>query len=67
MATEPMDKVEYEPTLKLREFVSAPVNSPNVRTVVLYGAAAALASLAPLPFGAIGVFFVTVLAADRKK
>ena len=53
--------------LKMREFVSAPVSSPNVRTVILYGAAAALASLAPLPFGALGAFFVTVLAADRKK
>jgi hypothetical protein len=51
----------------MREFVSAPVNSPNVRTVILYGAAAALASLAAFPFGAIGAFLVTVLAADRKK
>jgi len=67
LATEPLEKVEYEPMLKMREFVSAPVSSPNVRTVILYGAAAALASLAPLPFGALGAFFVTVLAADRKK
>ena len=67
MATEPLEKVEYEPVVKIREFVSAPVSSPNVRTVILYGAAAALASLAAFPFGAIGAFLVTVLAADRKK
>lgn len=67
MATEPMEKEEYEPVLKIREFVTAPVNSQNARTVFLYGAAAALASLAPVPFGPIGALCVAVLAAERKK
>ena len=67
MATEPLEKVEYEPVLRIKEFVAAPVSSPNARTVILYGAAAALASLAAFPFGALGAFCVTVLAADRKK
>lgn len=67
MATEPMEKVEYEPVVKIREFISAPVNSQNARTVVLYGVAAALISLAPLPFGPLGAFCIAVLAAERKK
>lgn len=67
MATEPMEKVEYEPVVKIREFVTAPVSSQNARTVVLYGVAAAFASLAPLPFGPVGALCVAVLAAERKK
>jgi hypothetical protein len=34
---------------------------------LLYGAAAAFAAFAPLPFGAIAAALVAILAAERKK
>ncbi len=67
MATEPLEKEEYTATQVIRQFVTAPATSPSTRTTLLYGAAAALGSLAAFPFGALAAFAVAVLAADRKK
>jgi len=67
LATEPLEKEEYTATQVIRQFVTAPATSPSTRTTLLYGAAAALGSLAAFPFGALAAFIVAVLAADRKK
>ncbi len=67
MATEPLEKEEYTTTQVIRQFVTSPATSPTTRTTLLYGAAAALGSLAPFPFGALAAFSVAILAADRKK
>jgi len=67
LATEPLEKEEYTATQVIRQFVTAPATSSSARTTLLYGAAAALGSLAAFPFGALAAFAVAVLAADRKK
>ena len=67
MATEPLEKEEYTTTQVIRQFVTSPATSASARTTLLYGAAAALGSLAPFPFGALAAFSVAILAADRKK
>lgn len=67
MATEPLEKEEYTTTQVIRQFVTSPATSPSARATLLYGAAAALGSLAPFPFGALAAFSVAILAADRKK
>lgn len=67
MATEPLEKEEYTTTQVIRQFVTSPATSASARTTLLYGAAAALGSLAPFPFGALAAFAVAVLAADRKR
>ena len=67
MATEPLEKEEYTTTQVIRQFVTSPATSPSARTTLLYGAAAALGSLAPFPFGALAACSVAILAADRKK
>ena len=67
MATEPLEKEEYTTTQVIRQFVTSPATSSSARTTLLYGAAAALGSLAAFPFGALAAFAVAVLAADRKK
>lgn len=67
MATEPVGVEEYAPVQTIRQIITAPVNSTGTRTVLLYGVAAALGSLAAFPFGALAAFSVAVLAAERKK
>jgi len=67
LATEPMTTEEYAPVQTIRQIITAPVSSSGVRTVLLYGVAAALGSLAAFPFGALAAFTVAVLAAERKK
>lgn len=67
MATQPIEKEEYEEVRTIRQIVSAPATSSVVRGTLLYGVAAALGSIAPFPFGALCAFCIAVLAAERKK
>ena len=67
MATEPLEKEEYTTTQVIRQFITSPATSSSARTMLLYGTAAALGSLAPFPFGAMAAFTIAILAADRKK
>ena len=67
MATEPLEKEEYTTTQVIRQFVTSPATSASARTTLLYGASAALGSLAPLPFGALAAFAIAILASERKR
>jgi uncharacterized membrane protein YdfJ with MMPL/SSD domain len=67
LATEPIEREEYTSAPTIRQIITAPASSIGVRTTLLYGVAAALASLAPQPFGALAALCVAVLAAERKK
>jgi hypothetical protein len=67
MATQPIEKEEYEDVRTIRQIISSPATSSNVRATILYGLAAGLGSLAPLPFGALCAFCIAMLAAERKK
>jgi len=67
LATEPLEKEEYTATQVIRQFIASPATSASVRTTLLYGAAAALGSLAPLPFGALAAFSIAILASERKR
>lgn len=67
MATQPNDENEQIVTPTIRQIITAPVATQQSRISLLYGAAAALAAFAPIPFGPLAVFVVAILAAERKK
>ena len=66
LATQPDDNEQIVPST-IRQIITAPVATQHSRMTLLYGAAAAFAAFAPLPFGAIAAALVAILAAERKK
>jgi hypothetical protein len=66
LATQPDDNEQIVPST-IRQIITAPVATQQSRGTLLYGAAAAFAAFAPLPFGAIAAALVAILAAERKK
>lgn len=67
MATQPNEENEQIVPSTIRQIITAPVATQQSRGTLLYGAAAAFAAFAPLPFGPIAVALVAILAAERKK
>lgn len=67
MATQPNDDNEQIVTPTIRQIITAPVATQQSRISLLYGAAAALAAFAPVPFGPLAAFTIAILAAERKK
>jgi len=67
LATQPNDDNEQIVTPTIRQIITAPVATQHSRMTLLYGAAAAFAAFAPLPFGPIAAALVAILAAERKK
>ena len=67
MATQPNEENEQIVPSTIRQIITAPVATQQSRGTLLYGAAAAFAAFAPLPFGAIAAALVAILAAERKK
>ena len=66
MATQPEDN-EQIIVPSIRQIITAPVATQQSRVTLLYGAAAAFAAFAPLPFGPIAAALVAILAAERKR
>lgn len=66
LATQPEDN-EQIIVPSFRQIITAPVATQQSRGTLLYGAAAAFAAFAPLPFGPIAAALVAILAAERKK
>lgn len=66
LATQPEDN-EQIIVPSIRQIITAPVATQQSRGTLLYGAAAAFAAFAPLPFGPIAAALVAILAAERKK
>ena len=67
LATQPNDENEQIVPSTIRQIITAPVATQQSRGTLLYGAAAAFAAFAPLPFGPIAAALVAILAAERKK
>ncbi len=67
MATQPEDDEQIVVPSTIRQIITAPVATQQSRGTLLYGAAAAFAAFAPLPFGPIAAALVAILAAERKK
>ena len=67
MATQPNEENEQIVPSTIRQIITAPVATQQSRSTLLYGAAAAFAAFAPLPFGPIAAALVAILAAERKK
>lgn len=67
MATAP-EPEEQEPTpvQRVRAAIATPASDKN-RAVTLLAISAALASLAPVPFGAIGAAALVVVAAEARR
>jgi hypothetical protein len=66
LATQPEDN-EQIIVPSIRQIITAPVATQQSRVTLLYGAAAAFAAFAPLPFGPIAAALVAILAAERKR
>lgn len=66
LATQPDDN-EQIVVPSIRQIITAPVATQQSRISLLYGAAAALAAFAPVPFGPLAAFTIAILAAERKK
>ena len=67
MATQPNEENEQIVPSTIRQIITAPMATQQSRGTLLYGAAAAFAAFAPLPFGPIAAALVAILAAERKK
>ncbi len=67
MATQPNEENEQIVPSTIRQIITAPVATQQSRGTLLYGAAAAFAAFAPLPFGPIAAALVAILAAERKR
>lgn len=67
MATQPNEDNEQIIPPTFRQIISTPVATQNSRIVLVYGVAAALGALAPVPFGPLAAFTIAILAAERKK
>ena len=67
MATQPNEDNEQIIPPTLRQIITAPVATQHARGSLLYGAAAAFAAFAPLPFGPLAAGLIAILAAERKK
>lgn len=66
MATQPNDD-EQIVVPRIREILTAPVQTKENRIRLLFGIAVALATFAPQPFGALAAFCIGVLAVEYKR
>lgn len=67
MATQPNEENEQIVPQTIRQIITSPVATQHARGSLLYGAAAAFAAFAPLPFGPLAAGLIAILAAERKK